>query len=163
MNQLPDVPNRRLNFQDLIVRAREIVFFLPTFLKNPLEQMKRVPSWDWPTVIILEILLSATTSVIGGILSRHWRWLAIVGGLIIGPLMGLIVSAFITAVLYYSCLFILKTELEIRKIFIVVVLAEIPWQILGILTGGNSNWSNRHCSASHCRALRKFYASKKES
>jgi hypothetical protein len=131
MDQIPNKINR-LNWQDIKSRAREIILFLPHFLKNPINGMKRVPSWDWPTVLILEILITAATSVLGGILAHHW--LAILGGVIFGPIMGLVISFILSGVLYYACLFILRTELEYRKIFTVVVLAKVPSQILSILS-----------------------------
>jgi hypothetical protein len=120
-----------LNWQDIKARIREVVFFLPHFMKNPVDGIKRVPSWDWPTVVILEILIGATCGLFGGILARHV--LAIFGGLIVGPIMGLIMSFVIAGIFYYSGLFVLKTELEYKKIFTVVVLAQIPAQIIGIL------------------------------
>lgn len=132
MNQTTPPKNVEINWEDLKARAKEVIFFLPQFLKNPIEGMKRVPSWDWPTVIILEVLLTTVTSVLGGIVARHI--LAILGGLIVGPIMGLVLSFIIAGILYYCSLFILKTELEFRKVFVVVVLAKVPSQILGILS-----------------------------
>ena len=132
MNQVPNTPESGLNWQDVKSRFREILLFLPMYLKNPLEGMKHVPSWDWPTVLILEILLTAVTSVLGGILAHHW--LALLGGILLGPIMGLAITFVLSGTLYYACLFIMRTELEFRKVFVVTVLAMVPSQILGVVS-----------------------------
>ena len=59
------------NWNDIKSRGREVFRYLPTFMKNPIEGMKRVPSWDWPTAILLEILVAAVTSFFTGVVSRH--------------------------------------------------------------------------------------------
>ncbi|MDZ4676168.1 MAG: YIP1 family protein [Oligoflexia bacterium] len=128
----PKRPVTDLNWQDIKARIREVVFFLPQYLKNPVDGIKRVPSWDWTTVIILEVLISAACGLLGGIVARHI--LSVLGGIIVGPVMGLIMSVVLSGILYYAGLFILKTELEYKKIFIVVVLAQIPAQIIGVLS-----------------------------
>ncbi len=128
----PRSPRSSWTWADIKGRTKEILKFLPAYLKNPVEGIKRVPSWDWPTVILLEILFSAATGFLTGIVARHF--LSVVAGLILAPIMGLILSFIISGVVYYACLFILRTEVEFRRIFVIVVLAKIPSQILGILT-----------------------------
>ncbi len=128
----PAAPNQNWNWDSIRGRIKEILKFLPAFLKNPVEGIKRVPSWDWPTVILLEILFSATTGFLTGIVARHF--LSVLAGLILAPIVGLILSAIISGLLYYACLFILRTEVEFRRVFVIVVLAKIPSQILSILT-----------------------------
>src|SRR4051812_44985015 len=105
MDEVPRKPNEGLNWQDLKSRAREVFLFLPLFLKNPIEGIKRVPSWDWPTVLILEILIAAATSILGGIVAKHW--LAVLGGVILGPVVGLVITFILAGLLYYAFLFIL--------------------------------------------------------
>jgi len=124
-------PRASWGWDDIKGRIKELVGFLPQYLKNPVEGIKRVPSWDWPTVILLEILISAITGVLSGIVARHF--LAIIFGLILAPVMGLVLSFIISGIIYYACLFILRTEVEFRRVFVIVVLAKIPSQILGII------------------------------
>ena len=132
MQQPPGDQHPTLSAEDIKRRIREVLLFLPTYFRNPYESMKRVPPWDWVTVIVLEVLLAAASGVLNGIVSRNV--LNVFLGLILGPFFGVLLSLIISAALYYCCLFILKTELEFKKIFVVVVLAKIPAQILGVLT-----------------------------
>jgi hypothetical protein len=127
----PKSPLSYWNWADIKGRTREIVSFLPQFLKNPVEGIKRVPSWDWPTVILLEILLSMVTGFLTGIFSRNF--LSVVFGLIAAPVMGVILSFILAGIFYYACLFVMRTEVEYKRVFVIVVLAKIPSQILGIL------------------------------
>jgi hypothetical protein len=128
----PPGPSFKFTAADLKARVREIIVFLPQFLRRPVEGMKRVPSWDWPTALILEAGLAATTSVLRGFVDRSVY--EIFGGLFVGPVRGIVISFILAGIFYYSCLFLLKTELEFRKIFVVVVLALVPSQILEILS-----------------------------
>src|SRR5205085_439850 len=114
------------------LRAKEVLTYIPQYLKNPHEGIKRVPSWAWWTIILLEIILGAITGLLSGILSRHM--LPILGGLIVGPIMNLIVSAVMSGLMYYACLFLLRTELDFKKVFIVVVSAKIPSQLLSLIS-----------------------------
>jgi hypothetical protein len=118
-------------WKNIKVRAKEIILFLPEYLRNPVEGIKHAPAWDWSTVLLLEILFSASTGLLTGIVARHF--LAIIGGLILSPIVGVILSFIVSGLIHYTCLFLMKTEVEFKKVFIIVVLAKIPSQILGIL------------------------------
>jgi hypothetical protein len=47
--------------------------------------------------------------------------------------MGVILSFILAGIFYYACLFVMRTEVEYKRVFVIVVLAKIPSQILGIL------------------------------
>ncbi|MBK9293334.1 MAG: YIP1 family protein [Oligoflexia bacterium] len=132
MTQIPSPPGFKLNWNEVKLRLKEVFLFMPQYLKNPHEGIKRAPHWDWWTIIILEISLGILTGILSGLVSRHI--LAILGGIIIAPIMNLIVSATITGIMYYICLFLLKTEIEFKKLFTVVVLAKIPSQLLSVVS-----------------------------
>ena len=122
----------KIDLSDLKIRFKEVTTYLPIFLKNPLESIKRVPNWDWWTIILLEIFIGAFCGVLSGVFSRHF--LAIFGGLILGPIMNLLLAGILSGVMYYACLFVMKTELEFKKVFTVVVFAGIPAQLLSIIS-----------------------------
>ncbi len=131
MDNNSPLPTHRFDWNDIKIRTREVILFLPRFLKNPYEGIKRVPNWDWWTIILLEILMGAACGILGGIVAHHI--VAVLGGLFIGPIMNLIITGILSGILYYACLFILQTELDFKKVFIVVAIAKIPAQILSIL------------------------------
>jgi hypothetical protein len=122
----------KVSWNEIKIRIKEVLSFLPAYLKNPLEGIKHVPSWDWWTVIILEILLGAICGALSGVVSRHI--LAIFGGLIVEPITSLLVSVVVSGIMYYACLFLLKTELDFKRVFIVVVLAKLPAEILSVIS-----------------------------
>lgn len=132
MTQTPNTNPLGFDWNELKSRFNEVRAFMPIFIKNPLEGIKRVPNWDWWTIILLEVIIGAVCGFLSGIVSRHF--LAVFGGLIVGPIMNLFITAVISGIMYYAGLFILKTELDFKKIFIVVVFAELPAQVLSILS-----------------------------
>jgi hypothetical protein len=132
--QPPEAPRTffGLGLDDIRARIKEVLGFMPSFLKNPVEGIKRVPAWDWPTVIILQIFLAGVVFVLNGLLGRQFI-LAVVG-LILGPLIGLAFAFIGSGIIYYAILFILRTELEFKKVFIVFVLAGVPGYLFGIIS-----------------------------
>lgn len=130
-----ETPGRKffgLTAEDLKNRLKEIAYFLPKYLRNPIEGIKKVPAWDWQTVVMLAILMSAASSVLSGFVSRSL--LSIFFGFIVGPIMGLTINFLVASVIYCACLILLKAELDFRKIFTIIVLSIVPSQVLGILS-----------------------------
>lgn len=105
---------------------------LAVFMKNPVEGIKKAPAWDWPTAVIVSSVVSAVTGILNGIVDGNI--LGIITGFILKPFYGVIISGIIAGVLYYACMFLLNATLEFKKLFIIVILAFVPGQILSILT-----------------------------
>ncbi len=120
--------NSYFSWTEINKRLREIAVYLPTYFRNPVEGIKHVPQWDWPTLLILETTIGILIGVLGGIISGHV--FAAFLGLIIGPVMNLLTTSITAGVMYYICLFSFKVELEFRKVFTIVILAALPGQIL---------------------------------
>ncbi|MCC6278564.1 MAG: YIP1 family protein [Oligoflexia bacterium] len=130
----PSLPNRiKLAWPDLYARLREVLAFAPFFLKNAVERIKRVPSWDWPTAFLASGAYSMITSVLSAIIMK--RILSAVASVVLGPVIGILVSLFSAGVFYYLGLFALKTELEFRKVYVLVVLSMLPAQIIMVFSG----------------------------
>ena len=124
-------PIDRINFEEIGARVKDLLQYLPQYLKNPVAGIKRVPAWDWYTLLILQISASAAVSILTGVATRNL--LQIFGGIILGPIYGLIFSFLISVILYYVFLFLMDTQLEFRKMYTVVILAGLPASIINIL------------------------------
>jgi len=123
----------RIDWNDIKARALEIARYLPSYFRNPIESIRRVPSWDWTTAIILQVLISITCGVLGGLVARSFLSV-FVTGVFVRPVMGLIATFLWTTIFYYAFIFIEKLQLEYRKIYVIVVLAMIPYFISGIFS-----------------------------
>lgn len=121
-----------LTVEDAKASLHKILAYLPTYFRNPLEAIKKVPEWDWLTIILLSGIISALSSTLYGIVGG--KILNIFLGFIIGPVMGLVLSFILSGVIFYACEFILRSPVHFKTIFTIFVLANVPAQILNILT-----------------------------
>ncbi len=123
-------PIDRITFEEISARIKDLIQYLPHYFKNPIAGIKRVPAWDWYTLLILQVCVSAIVSCLTGVVTANL--LQIFGGLILGPIYGLLFSFLVTIILYYVFLFLMDTQLEFRKMYTVVVLAGLPASIINI-------------------------------
>lgn len=121
---------RNINWDLLRAKLKEAIFVLPHFFKNPVQGMRNLPDWDWPTMLVLEAAFAAICGVISNLLERNI--LGMITGLIIAPLAHLIVMAIATGFFYYTFMFFFKREIPYRQIFLTLMFAAIPLQILNV-------------------------------
>lgn len=106
--------------------------FVLNFLKNPIIGMKNAPNLDWGQVLLLQGGLSLISGVLAGLVTGNF--LFVIWGLLFFPPLALIVSFLASLSLHYLILFFFQKEFAIRQTFILLVLANIPFLILRILS-----------------------------
>lgn len=131
-NTPPQPPIDQFNWEEFKARAFETFTFLKHFLKNPIEGIKRVPNWDWSTIIVFEILVGGATGIMNGIVSKSL--LRLFGSIVISPIYGVVLGLAVAGLIYYAVMFLIQTQLEYKRVFIVVCIALVPGQILNILS-----------------------------
>ncbi len=114
--------------------VREALDFLKRYLKNPVSTMSALPNWEWPMLLGFYASLAGICGLSGGILSRHISH--IISGAIIFPISATVGAFVATGVIYYTFTFFFHREIEIKKLFTIVILALLPFLALSIL----SNW-----------------------
>jgi hypothetical protein len=122
-----------INWPIIRAKLKEAILVLPHFFKNPVQGMRMLPEWDWPTLLILQAAFAAACSVVQNILERD-----IIGmftGLIIAPLAHILMIAIGSGFFFYTFMFFFKREIPFRQIYIHLVFASIPVQIVMIVAG----------------------------
>jgi hypothetical protein len=112
-------------------RLLELAQFFIFFLKNPLRAMQVIPNWDLPRIFGFLIFISVPSGLLSGLISRSP--IMILWGLILLPLLAFISTGFVTALFYYSFLAVFKTKVDLTRLFLVVVVASIPFMIIRVL------------------------------
>ncbi|MCB0348530.1 MAG: hypothetical protein KDD37_06820 [Bdellovibrionales bacterium] len=102
------------------------------FLRNPIEGMKSAPNLDWGQVLLLQGSLSLFSGVLAGIVSQNIIF--VVWGLLLFPLLALTISFLVSLSLHYLILFFFQKEFPVRQTFILLVLANIPFLVLRVLS-----------------------------
>lgn len=105
---------------------------LPHFLKNPIEGMRHLPDWDWPTLITLQGAFAVVCGVISDVITRHF--LTAILSVFVAPVVATAVNLILSGVFFYTFLFFFGRHVDYRKIFTHLLFASIPLLLSSILT-----------------------------
>lgn len=122
----------KFNWQDIKFKLKEAIFALPHFFKNPVQGMRELPHWDWPTLLILQMAFALFCGELKNMIERD-----IIGfftDIVISPLAAVAVTAIISGWFYYGIKFVFGREVSFHSLYTHVVFAGIPAQISYIVT-----------------------------
>jgi hypothetical protein len=122
---------KHLDWPHIKQQVREAVIGLPHFFKNPVEGMRTLPQWDWPTTLIIQGVFAATCSILANILQRD-----VIGtftAIIIAPLAAYLTVAITAGFFYYVFLFFFHREIPYRGIYQHLVFASFAVWIVNIV------------------------------
>lgn len=110
--------------------AKEIIKYIVNYLRHPLEKIRQLPDWNWTNLIIVQVLVSMVSGVLTGLVPPNFY--RVMSGIIISPMIG-IVTGFIGAlfIYYYFQVFEHRT-CSLRKIFTLILFANIPFFIFQV-------------------------------
>lgn len=113
-------------------RLMDSLHLLQRYSKNPVQAMRTIPDWDWPTLLFFYMGFAAICGALGGLMSRHL--LQIIPGIIIFPISSTLGAFVATGFFYYTYIFFFKREIQIRMLFTIVILAVLPILFLSIFS-----------------------------
>ena len=113
-------------------RIQSLLQSLINYLKNPLREIKHVPDWSWPELVIMQVLVTATTAAITGLVGRSF--LGILSGLFITPILTALTIGISSLFFYYLFQVLAGQTLPFRRLVTVVFFANLPFFIFQILS-----------------------------
>jgi hypothetical protein len=105
---------------------------LPHFLKNPVEGIRQLPDWDWPTLITLQAGFAGICGFVGGLAEKHV--LSAIVSFFILPIVANAVNFIMSGFFYYVFLFFFHAHVDYRRTFTHLLFASIPVLIVSILS-----------------------------
>ena len=102
----------------------EVKDYLLAFLKQPLQSIKSIPEWPWPTLLLFAASLAALSSTLNGMISRKLLWVFM--GLVTAPIAFVAGIAIVSGFFYYTFYFFFNRELPFKKIYSLLVIASVP-------------------------------------
>ena len=122
----------KIDWQAFQSRTKEVLHFLLEYFKNPIIGIRQTPEWDWPTVIIVQGALSSICGLLSGVVAQS------VSGALLGflffPITSVVTHFVVSGFFYYTFLFFYKNQVAFRQLYIVTVLANLPFIVLTILS-----------------------------
>lgn len=114
-----------------ILDTKKVLF---QFLRHPLIEIKNLPDWDWRRLLMLQGSVTAAAGALAGLIDKKISF-SIIVGLITMPLLTLISLTVATLFFYYCFQIFANKTLPPRKLFTVILFANIPYFIFQILAG----------------------------
>ena|GEM_PF-862308 len=110
--------------------AKEVFRYIINYLRHPVEKIKALPDWSWTVLLITLIVISMASGVLTGLVPPNF--FRIMGGIVISPIVG-VVTTFIGALfIYYYFQVYEKRTCSLRKIFTLILFANIPFFVFQI-------------------------------
>lgn len=103
------------------------------FLRHPLQEIQALPDWHWEKLLIFQVCLASVTGILGGFLEKK-IFVSILFGLFLSPILTLITLSIATLFFYYCFQIFVKQTVSIRKLFTLILFANIPQFIFQIIS-----------------------------
>ncbi len=114
------------------VNFQELIDFLIAFIKNPIEKIKKLPDWNWPSLFVFNLILSIISGVLAGLLKFNFYRIA--AGLFLMPVVATIAALLMAMFLYYYFQFFEGKTESYRKLFNLVILTAVPFYLFQVLS-----------------------------
>lgn len=111
--------------------AKSVFEYFKSYFKNPLFAIKNTPSWDWATVLVVQLSLSLLIGIVADFFSPDS--LIIFKGVFIFPLSSFLSTFLGTGFFYFLFLVFFNLETSFLKLYTIVFLSHVPFLVLRII------------------------------
>lgn len=123
----------QLSKEHLKSEILELKNFLIPFIRHPMDKIQNIPYWDWSRIILLQVLITTTIGAVKGFATQSKIFSSVLGGFFSFPLLTLITMMISTLFVYYSFQIICSQTLSFRKLYLIVLLANIPFFLIQVI------------------------------
>ena len=123
---------RNVNETSFKSHLKADLHFILEFLKNPVQNISRLPNWSWKKIVVINVLVSITAGTLNGFIPPNIY--NIVFGLLFMPVITLVLNHILSGFFYYYFQVFEKRTVDFLNLLRMVVLANIPYLILHSLT-----------------------------
>jgi multisubunit Na+/H+ antiporter MnhE subunit len=107
--------------------------FLKEFLRHPIQGIRQTPPLSWPALFSLQAGAAMVSGALLGVMSHSF--IDFLLGLIIFPISSVILSFVFALFIYYFFSLFHSTFLEFRRLYGIIVLANLPYFIFHVASG----------------------------
>ena len=102
------------------------------FVKSPVEKIKILPDWNWPSVFTVQILLALASGMLAGLIKLNFY--RVLNGLFLMPIVTTVSAMLLSLLVYYYFQFFENRTESYKKIFILIILSSIPFYLFQIIS-----------------------------
>lgn len=111
---------------------KKLSMSLIAFLKNPLQEIKNPPDWNWKELLVMQGLTTAASGAVTGLVSKSL--LGIFGGVFLTPILTLITLTISSLFFYYIFQILAGKTLDFRRLMILVFFANLPFFLFQMIS-----------------------------
>lgn len=127
MSDYRDVTPQNQQPSDIV---RAVIFYIFNYLRNPVEKIKTLPDWSWSTLLVTLVGISMTSGILTGLVPPNF--FRLMGGVIISPIVSVTTTGLGALFVYYYFQVYEKRTCSFRKLFTLLLFANIPFFIFQI-------------------------------
>ncbi len=123
---------RDVHEASLIHHLKIDFLFILEFLKNPIQNISRLPAWSWKKTVLINVILSIIAGTLNGLIPPNIYNIAF--GLLFMPLITFLLTHILAGFFYYYFQVFEKRSVDFLNLLKMVVLSNVPFLILHSLT-----------------------------
>ncbi len=118
---------------NLKIDLREIFLALRNYLKHPVQEIRKLPTWEWRRLILAQVVVTMFSGLLSGVI--HHSLFAIFFNMILTPILSLITAFISSLFFFYTFQIFSEKTVEFRSLFTAVFFANVPFFIFQIVMG----------------------------
>src|SRR5688572_721871 len=79
----------------------EIFYYLKNFARNPMMEIGRLPDWNWPRVMFLQISLTIISGIMSAVIMKSFSTWKLAQGIIVFPIVATTIGLILASFFYY--------------------------------------------------------------
>jgi len=112
---------------------QEIYRAIKSYLKHPVQEIRKLPNWEWRRVILAQVIVTVICGFLTGLIFRSP--LNMLMGMFVTPIIALLVAMISSLVFFYTFQIVSEKLIELRLIFTAVFFANVPFFLFQIIVG----------------------------
>lgn len=113
----------------------EIFHYLKNFARNPMVEVGRLPDWNWPRVMFLQISLTIVSGIMSAIIMKSFSTWKLAQGIIVFPIVATTIGLILASFFYYYFQVFEKRTVSFVKLSTLVFLSNTFFYLFHIAAG----------------------------
>lgn len=114
---------------------QEIFLYLKDFFRNPLKEIRRLPSWNWPRILTMQMGFSILSGALSAIVTSEFSTWKLAQGIFVFPFVATVIGFILASFFYYYFQVFEKRTVPFIKLSTLVFLANTFFYLFHVASG----------------------------
>jgi hypothetical protein len=113
----------------------EIFYHLKNFARNPVQEIRHLPNWNWTRVLTMQLILSLMSGILSALASSNFSSWKLAQGVLVFPFISTVTGLILASFFYYYFQVFEKRTVSYIKLATLVFLANTVFYLFHALDG----------------------------